>query len=211
MKKVLALLMFPAFVSAQPSCWPNTNLPISVHRADVSAPKLGDIVYSASSIGLVYGWACAKADGTWQHVVIGGPWSAFRPDWAAIADSLMRGSDADRAAAWKTYITGTTFDSRLQADVDSIRAKLPKPAAAPPLPAPGTWVVAPTSICGTQDKEGGVCVRRQSFSWDGKTRGLVAQPERATIGAQCVTSIGVEPYFGFDANRADRVVLCVRK
>jgi len=44
MKKTLALLMFPAFVSAQPSCWPNTTLPISVHRADVSAPKLGDIV-----------------------------------------------------------------------------------------------------------------------------------------------------------------------
>jgi hypothetical protein len=39
---VLAVLLMwgwafaPAF--AQPACWPNTTLPISVHRADVSAP-----------------------------------------------------------------------------------------------------------------------------------------------------------------------------
>jgi hypothetical protein len=81
----------------------------------------------------------------------------------------------------------------------------------PPPPATG-WVVAATTICAAQDKDGtGRCVRRQSFTWDGKVRGTVAQPERATIGSPCITTIGISPYFGFDAARSDRVVQCVKR
>lgn len=212
MKRVVviaALLLCAQVVSAQPSCWPNLSLPTTLQKTSDGPARVGDIVYAASSIGLVWGYACIASDGTMRHIIVGGPWTAFQADWLAVADQLYRGTDADRAAAWSKYVTATTIDARLQPDVDAIKAVLPKPVA--PAPA-GSWVVAATSICAAADKDtSGRCVRRQSFAWDGTTRGLVAQPERATIGSACITSIGKEPYFGFDAQRPDRVVLCVKQ
>lgn len=88
---------------------------------------------------------------------------------------------------------------------------MPPDDPAPTPPAPGTWVVAPTTICAAADKDAsGKCVRRQAFAWDGKARGALTQ-DRATIGAPCVTTIGQEPYFGYDAARPDRVVACIRR
>lgn len=88
---------------------------------------------------------------------------------------------------------------------------LPPDQPPPPPPASPAWVVAPTSICAATDKDAsGKCVRRQAFAWDGKARGALTQ-DRATIGAPCVTTIGQEPYFGYDAARPDRVVACIRR
>lgn len=89
----------------------------------------------------------------------------------------------------------------------------PTPTPNPtPVPPALSFVVAPTSICATQDKNAqGVCITRQSFSWDGSIRGPLAQPERATIGAPCDPTKGPAPYFVFDASRPDRVVQCIKK
>lgn len=195
----------PAF--AAPGCWPDRTRPITLLRVDDVAPKVGDIVYAASSVGLVWGYACIAPDGSWRHVVGGGPWSAFAADWLAIADQLYRGSEAELAAAWNKYATSTTIDARLQSDVDAVKARLPKP---PPAPTAGSYVVMATTICAPADKDaGGRCIRRQTYVWAGGTRGAAA-PERVDIGAPCDPSVGAAGFYGV-LGRTDRVALCVRR
>lgn len=80
-----------------------------------------------------------------------------------------------------------------------------------------SFVVAPTSICATIDKDAaGKCVTRASFAYDRTTgnRSTIADPDpatRATIGAPCDPSVGPSPYFLFKAALPNRVVQCVRK
>ena len=49
------------------------------------------------------------------------------PDWLYIADTLMRGTDADRVAAWNKYATAGEWDARLKTDLDAVWAMLPNP------------------------------------------------------------------------------------
>lgn len=115
-------------------------------------------------------------------------------------------TDADFAAACKEAVPDLLRD---WLDAPPAPPPPPPPPAPPP---PSSFVVAPTSICQLGDKDAtGKCVTRQSYTWDGKVRGSVAQPERATIGAPCDPSKGPAPYFVFDANKPDRVVQCVKK
>lgn len=210
MKRVVviaALLLCAQVVSAQPSCWPNLSLPTTLQKTSDGPARVGDIVYAASSIGLVWGYACIASDGTMRHIIVGGPWTAFQADWLAVADQLYRGTDADRAAAWSKYVTATTIDARLQPDVDAVKARLPKP---PPAPTAGSYVVMATTICAPADKDaGGRCIRRQTYVWAGGTRGAAAA-ERVDIGAPCDPSIGAAGFYGV-LGRTDRVALCVRR
>lgn len=211
MKRVLvvaALVLCAQVVSAQPPCWPNVRVPPVISPSDKPV-QVGQIAASVSSAGMVWGYACLPGDGTLMHVIAGGTWSSWSPDWLAIAMQALSATDEQRAALWRKYVTSSGVDDTLRSNWDAVKARLPKPVTPPPA---GTWIVAPTYICAADDKDAsGRCVRRQSFAWDGTTRGLVAQPERATIGSACITSIGKEPYFGFDAQRPDRVVLCVKQ
>jgi hypothetical protein len=143
---MLALLLASAAAYGQavtePKCWPDTSLPISVER--LQSPTTigyGEIVYSASPIGLVWGWTCKASDGLYYKNIAAGPWSSFPVDWLYVADTLLRGTDADRVAAWRKYATATAWDTRLKTDIDAVWALLPNAPAAPPPPPPVVWKV----------------------------------------------------------------------
>lgn len=218
---VVSLVCLATPAAAQPACWPDTSLPVKfqVARAPVGTIKPGEVVYAASPLGLVFGWACIAPDGTWRHMIAGGPWTAFTPDWLATADTLLRGTAADRNAAWVKYATGP-IDARLKPDVDAIMAMLPKPpplVPPPPLPPPppppviSAFVVAPTTICPTVDKDaGGKCFRRPTYAWDGKVRAIAAAAEKADIGSACDATVGATGFHGV-LGRTDRVALCVKR
>jgi hypothetical protein len=124
-----------------------------------------------------------------------------------LADTALHGTDEQRAALWKQHVVGTTIDARLQADVDAVKARLPKP---PPAPTAGSYVVMATTICAPADKDAsGRCIRRQTYVWAGGTRGAAAA-ERVDIGAPCDPSIGAAGFYGV-LGRTDRVALCVRR
>jgi len=115
------------FASAQPVCWPTTDLSsTSVIKFANGTEKVdwGQVVYSPSSAGLVWGYAC-KTNTSLHHYIFGGRWAQYVPEWAYIADTLMRGTDADKSAAYTKYMTGTTIDPIFQGDVDKIKAMLP--------------------------------------------------------------------------------------
>lgn len=197
-----------------PVCWPDVAaFPVSVSKAQSGqVVAFRQIVYSASATGLAYGWACVEANQTSKSYVIAGTWSQYVPDWLSVAESLARASDEARAAAWTARVTSTQIDAAMKPYAEAVLAALPKVAAPAPQPAPaGDWIVAPTSICSAQDKDAsGKCVRRQAFAWDGSARGALTQ-DRATVGQPCITTIGISPYFGFDAAKPDRVVACVKR
>jgi hypothetical protein len=137
---LLLLVSFSASAVA-PKCYPDLTLPISFQLTTVAGPvKVGEVVYAASQLGVVWGYACVPvpADGNWYHVVSGGLWVDFPVDWLSILDKAVRGTQADRDAAWLKYATNTVFDPRLQPDVDAIKAKLPLP---PPPPPSEVWKV----------------------------------------------------------------------
>lgn len=71
------------------------------------------------------------------------------------------------------------------------------------------WVVASTGLCSTADKVNGACAFREVYAWDGSARGNVIPGAKARIGDPCVTTIGLAPYYGFDATTIGRVTACV--
>lgn len=141
----LILLMTPAPAQpVEPVCWPDTSLPVSVERAETptSAITYGEIVYAASPIGLVYGWTCKAPDGTYRKNIVAAAWDVMPRDWLFIADTLLRGTDADRVAAWRKYVTATEWDARLKTDIDKVWGLLPTaPPPPPPPPPPAVWKV----------------------------------------------------------------------
>jgi hypothetical protein len=196
------LLAIPLQTGAQPACWPDVSLPISfqVAKAPTAPVKVGEIVYAASSVGLVFGWACIKANGEWYHVVSGGLWSDFRPDWLAIADAGLRGTTAERDALWAKYATATTYDPQLHPDVDAIKAALPRPVAAP------AWVVLADPF--RADK------KRAVYSVVAGKRGAVTG-QLVDAGAPCdpattITEFGPTYFLSVLGNPAT-VARCVKK
>jgi len=138
-KLVLAALLVCSEVAAAPACWPDVSMPLTVEMADKTAgPKVGEVIYAASSIGLVWGYTCIASDGKWYKVIAAGAWDKFPADWLWQLDKAIRGTDADRKALWDKYSTATAWDTRLQSDLDMIWAKLPVQPAAPP---PVVWTV----------------------------------------------------------------------
>lgn len=135
---VLALFVVAPATAAPPKCWPDPAMPISLEIAiKPTRVELGTVVYAASPVGLVFGWACKAADGTHNKVIAGGPWEAFAREWLYLADKALRGTVADREALWSQYSTVTEWDARLQPDLDAVWALLPN------APAPIVWKVMP--------------------------------------------------------------------
>lgn len=135
MKRLLfaAALLFAPHADAAPPCWPDLTPPTLLRIGNATDKAvLGEVIYAASSVGLVWGFTCTTQDGKWYKTVAGGPWTAFPPDWLAILDTALRGTDADRKALWDKYATATQWDPRLQSDLDAIWAKLPNPPPPPP-------------------------------------------------------------------------------
>lgn len=126
----LLLAALPVLAQAQPHCWPDLTLPVSVQtvRAPV-APKIGEVVYAASQVGLVFGWTCRAADGKAYKVIAAGPWTAFPADWLRELDLLIRGTEVERNAAWSKYAVAPAWDERLRPDLDAVWALLPVPPA----------------------------------------------------------------------------------
>lgn len=137
---VFLLALAPSIaIAAAPSCWP--DVPVGFSTVEATAPELGDIVYAASSVGLVWGYTCKDATGTWKKVIAGGPWSAFPSDWLYIFDTALRGTNEQRKALWDKYATAAAWDDRLKPDLDAVWAKLPSPPPPPPPPPVVTWRV----------------------------------------------------------------------
>jgi len=141
-----ALLAVSPAEAAVPPCWPNLNagITLTIKPATTTEPvAVGDIIYAASSVGLIWGYACVS-NGIWYHNVAGGQWSSFPASWAAIADTMIRGTDADRVAAWNKYATVDPIDPLLQPDVVAIKKLLPTPPPIipPPPPVVEYWIVA---------------------------------------------------------------------
>jgi hypothetical protein len=143
MKKLLLLLLLPFNVLAQPKCWPDATLPTSLYiirdKTTIKPPiEYGEIIYAASPIGIVWGYTCKAPDGTYWKQIAAGAWENMPRDWLYIADTLLRGTDADRAAAWAKYATASEWDPRLKTDLDAVWALLPN---APPPPVVSAYIV----------------------------------------------------------------------
>jgi hypothetical protein len=130
------LLACSGSVAAAPSCFPNMAPPTFI---DVNGtPKLGEVVYAASSVGVVWGYTCQDSTGKWWKVMAYGNWEQFPKDWLFILDTAIRGTDADRRALWDKYAVATTIDERLIPDWDAVAKLLPNP---PPPPVVTEWKV----------------------------------------------------------------------
>lgn len=204
---LLALLCLTGPAHAAPACFPTMTPPTFVDSN--GTPKLGEVVYAASTVGVVWGYTCKDSAGKWWAAIGYGTWDQFPRDWLSILDAGIRGTDADRRALWDKYAVATTIDERLVADWNKIAALLPRPPAAP---APGTFVVAPTTICPAADKSGGVCIRRSSYAWDNatKVRTTTAAAEKVDIGSACDPAVGAAGFYGV-LGRTDRVAPCVKR
>lgn len=125
------LLLFTSMAAGAiaPKCWPDLSLPVRVEtlKAPAQLVAIGSVVYAASTVGIAWGYSCRAADGQHYKVIAAGAWDAMPRDWAAIADTLLRGTDADRAAAWDKYATASEWDPRLKPDLDAVWALLPVP------------------------------------------------------------------------------------
>lgn len=136
MKKLLLLLLLPLNVlAAPPKCWPDMSMPVMLERASTAAIGYGEVVYAASPIGIVWGYTCKASDNLYYKNIAAGAWENMPRDWLYIMDTLMRGTDADREAAWLKYATATAWDSRLQSDLDAVWKLLPNAPAPPPVSA----------------------------------------------------------------------------
>jgi hypothetical protein len=125
---LLALALFvvqPA--TAAPSCFPKLTPPSFQIVTEPNAPELGEVVYSASPVGVVWGYTCQAADGKWWKVMAYGNWEQFPKDWLYILDTAIRGTDADRRALWDKYAVATTIDERLVPDWEAVAKLLPNP------------------------------------------------------------------------------------
>lgn len=127
---VLLINIVAPALAAAPTCWPDLTRPITVNMVDTTVPKIGEVVYASSDIGLVWGYTCKAADGSYYKNIAAGAWSAFPANWLYILDTAIRGTDADRKALWDKYATASAWDTRLQADLDRVWAKLPNPPVA---------------------------------------------------------------------------------
>jgi hypothetical protein len=129
MKKLAAVVfgVMAGAASAAPPCFPNLNPPSFQIVTEPNAPDLGEVVYSASPVGVVWGYTCQAADGKWWKVMGYGNWEQFPRDWLYVLDTAIRGTDADRRAIWDKYAVGTTIDSRLVLDWDAVAKLLPNP------------------------------------------------------------------------------------
>lgn len=194
----LVLLVAALPASAQPKCWPDLTVPATLQSVQQGrTAKPGEIVYAASSVGLVYGWHCTDAAGVWHRYVVGGPWTAFRPDWLAVADALWRGTEADRAAAWTQYATAPAIDTRLAGDVAALVALMPPPPAE-------VWLVARNSTYTT----------RPTYPVADGIRSTTSNG-RVDVGAACDCAAvkivsGTTTYCGV-LGRADTVAVCTRQ
>lgn len=132
----LALLFVVQPATAAPACFPKMTPPTFI---DVNGtPKHGEVVYVASTVGLVWGYTCQAADGKWHYAIGYGTWDQFPKDWLFILDTAIRGTDADRRALWDKYaVANDTIDERLAPDWDKVAKLLPLP---PPVTA---WKVLP--------------------------------------------------------------------
>jgi len=137
------LALVPASASsAAPSCWPDLGSPTLLKIAGSSDKvEVGEVIYAASSVGLVWGYTCVATDGKWYKVIAAGAWDKFPSDWLYILDTALRGTDADRAALWTKYATATEWDARLKPDLDAIWARLPTEPPPPPPPPTVVWKV----------------------------------------------------------------------
>jgi hypothetical protein len=122
-----ALLAFSSAAGAAPPCFPKLTPPSFQIVTEPTAPELGEVVYSASPIGVVWGYTCQAADGKWWKVMAYGNWEQFPKDWLFVLDTAIRGTDAERRALWDKYATGTTIDARLVPDWDMVAKLLPNP------------------------------------------------------------------------------------
>ena len=123
---LVALLCLAGTAQAAPSCFPKLTPP-SFQIVTEPNPELGEVVYSASPVGVVWGYTCQAADGKWWKIMAYGTWDQFPRDWLFILDTAIRGTDADRRALWDKYATGTTIDPRLVPDWEAVAKMLPNP------------------------------------------------------------------------------------
>lgn len=133
--------MFTTVVNAAPPCWPDIPPFMSPQSYRIETPgdklPVGAVIFSASTVGLVWGYTCIDTDGKWWKVIAGGAWSEFPADWFYILDQAIRGDVNVRTQLWNKYATATEWDPRLKPDLDTIWAKLPSP---PPF---SVWKVVP--------------------------------------------------------------------
>lgn len=195
------LAAFLSAASAAPACWPDLSVPITAHAVrDKEAVKPGQIVYAASTVGLVWGYACAAPDGKYWKTIAAGPWTAFPADWLSLVDTLARGTATERAAAWDKYATATAWDERLKPDLDIVWAAIPSPAPAV------AWVVLADPF--RADK------RRLVYTVAGGKRGA-ATSQYVDAGAPCdpvvtITELGPTYFLSVLGNPA-LVARCVKK
>jgi hypothetical protein len=132
-----ALLALSSAAGAAPSCFPKLTPPSFQIVTEPTAPDLGEVVYSASPVGVVWGYTCQAADGKWWKVMAYGNWEQFPKDWLFVLDTAIRGTDAERRALWDKYAVASTIDPRLVPDWDAVAKLLPNP---PPVT---EWKVVP--------------------------------------------------------------------
>jgi hypothetical protein len=202
----LASLPMADALAAPPPCWPNVTLPISVEMArSPTTVEYGDVVYSASQIGVVWGYSCKASDGLYYKVIAAGAWDVMPRDWLYIADTLLRGTDADRAAAWNKYVTAAQWDARLKSDLDMVWAQLPGP---PPTPPVSVWRVLADPF--RSDK------KRLIYTVVGGKRGpATSPPQYIDAGAPCdpittITEFGSTIFMSVLGNPA-LIARCVKQ
>lgn len=140
MKKLLAILLLtliPTVALAVPQCFPKMTPPVIIDVTAGAVPKHGEVVYAASTVGLVWGYTCQAADGKWYIITGYGTWEQYPKDWLYIMDTAIRGTNADRQALWAKYATTDLIDERLLPDWEKIAALLPLP------PLVTVWKVMP--------------------------------------------------------------------
>lgn len=67
----LVACLASAAASAQPSCWPDASLTAIVARDDAPV-QIGQIAVRTSSVGMVLGYSCRRADGGVRPVEMSG-------------------------------------------------------------------------------------------------------------------------------------------
>lgn len=165
----LALLLFPAISWAQPTCW----------------PVLDNFTFKVGKACYAYGWTCLD-----KRVIVAGPFAAFTGRWREQGLALATGTNEERIAAWKQYVTLPSIPEACSDAANAVRAQL-TPVE--------TWAVAPTSV-GT----------RPTYPWANGVRSTVAAAERVASGAPCDPAVGAGNYRGV-LGRSDRVALCAKQ